>query len=166
MQAKDWSRFTLRIPIKAGAKEIYNAWTSQEGLESWFLRQALFTKSDGSQRDAGENVQIADSYVWLWHGWPDDVVEKGVVLQENGSDLFKFSFGKAGNVTITIAEEEGKNILQLVQDEIPTDDESKATYHLGCTKGWTFYLTNLKSVLVGGLDLRNRNEDLKDVINA
>ena len=37
---------------------------------------------------------------------------------------------------------------------------------MGCLEGWTFYLTNLKSVIEGGLDLRNKNLDIKGVINA
>ena len=166
MDTNDWSQFRLRIPVKATQKEIYDAWTSQQGLESWFLRKAVFSRVDGSQRPEIENVQIGDSYVWMWHGWPDDVIEKGVVLQENGTDVFKFSFGKAGHVTVTIKEEEGETVVNLLQDEIPVDENSKAYYHIGCTKGWVFYLANLKSIFEGGIDLRNRNELLKDVVNS
>jgi hypothetical protein len=32
--------------------------------------------------------------------------------------------------------------------------------------GWTFYLANLKSVLEGGLDLRNKNARLQRLVNA
>lgn len=166
MQAYNWSQFKLRIPVNAGKKEIYAAWSSQQGLESWFLRKAEFTKADGSPREATGSIQIADSYVWMWHGWPDEVVEKGVILQENGTDLVKFSFGPAGNVTVTITEEEGQAMVTLLQDEIPLDDHSKTFYHIGCTKGWIFYLANLKSILEGGIDLRNRNIELQDVINS
>jgi uncharacterized protein YndB with AHSA1/START domain len=166
MQVYDWSRFVLRVPIKASREKIYKAWTSQQGLESWFLRKAEFTKADGQTRKDTDSVQIADKYEWLWHGWPDDVVERGVILQENGSDLLKFTFGKAGNVTVTVKQEEGEHILELLQDEIPTDEKSQVTYHMGCTKGWLFYMTNLKSILEGGIDLRNRNMQLADVLNS
>lgn len=44
--------------------------------------------------------------------------------------------------------------------------ENLINYHIGCTKGWNFYLTNLKSLLEGGIDLRNRNKGLKEVINS
>ena len=166
MQAHDWTQFQLRIPIKASKENIYAAWTSRKGLESWFLRQALFIKADGSEREPGDRIQIADKYEWLWFGWPDDVVERGVILQENSVDHLKFTFGKAGNVTITVKEDGGENILELLQDEIPTDERGIVTYHIGCTKGWLFYLTNLKSILEGGIDLRNRNIELTDVLNS
>ncbi len=166
MAEQDWGSFTLSIPIKSSREKIYAAWTSQQELERWFLRSAVFTKADGSPRDAQDAVQIADQYEWMWHGYPDEVNEKGVVLQENGKDLFKFSFGKAGNVTITISEEEGEPMVHLLQDEIPTDEYSKFHFHIGCSKGWVFYLANLKSILEGGIDLRNKKLHEKEVINS
>lgn len=33
-------------------------------------------------------------------------------------------------------------------------------------EGWTFYLTNLKSILEGGFNLRNKNNKLGDVVNT
>lgn len=42
---------------------------------------------------------------------------------------------------------------------------SKQYVCLGCSNGWTFYLTNLKSVYEGGLDLRNKDEKLSAMIN-
>jgi uncharacterized protein YndB with AHSA1/START domain len=166
MQSYNWSQFTLRIPIKADREIIYRNWTAREGLEYWFLRKAEFKKPDGSLRENNEAVQVGDTYEWMWHGWSDEVMEKGKVLEMNGTDYFKFSFGKAGDVTIKLVQEDGEKIVELTQDNIPNDEEGKITWHIGCTKGWNFYLTNLKSLLEGGIDLRNRNEKLKDVINS
>ncbi len=102
----------------------------------------------------------------MWHGWSDDTVERGTILQANGKDSLQFSFGKAGNVSVIIKKEQEEMVVQLVQDEIPVDEEGQVYYHIGCTKGWLFYLTNLKSILEGGIDLRNKNVELKDVINS
>jgi len=57
-------------------------------------------------------------------------------------------------------------VVELWQENIPGDEDSKVNLHMGCTKGWTFYLTNLKSILEGGIDLRNKNISLKNVVNA
>jgi hypothetical protein len=165
MSENNWSRFVLRVPVRSGVSQIYQAWNTQEGLESWFLRKAAF-KINGKLKERTEPVQKGDSYEWLWHGWSDEVVEKGTILEANGNSTVRFSFGKAGNVTVNIHPEADENIVELIQDDIPTDDESKAYYHIGCTKGWVFYLSNLKSILEGGIDLRNRKEELKDVINS
>src|SRR4051812_48552301 len=147
MQEHDWSRFLLRIPINADLKKIYYSFTSQEGLEAWFLRKAAFTSSEGKSRDPHQNIAPGDKYEWLWHGWPDDMVEKGDVLDMNGKDHFSFSFGKAGRVTITLKNEKEQIIVELLQDQIPTTEEGQVYFHLGCTKGWLFYLTNLKSIM-------------------
>ncbi|GAA0562964.1 SRPBCC family protein [Chitinophaga japonensis] len=166
MAKHDWSRFSLRIPIKAGVQDIYDAWTVPANIEKWFLRQALFSTADGAARDSTLPVQQGDTYLWRWHGYPDDVNEHGAVLAANGKDFLQFTFGIAGTVSVTIKTVEGESLAELVQDKIPTDEESKFKFHIGCQGGWLFYLVNLKSLLEGGIDLRNRNEQLTAVINS
>jgi len=166
MTTHDWSQFRLRIPVKADTDAIYRAWTTQEGLENWFLRKAAFTKKDGTSKERKDTVEPGDTYEWLWHGWGDEIVERGVIKEVNHQSSFGFSFGKAGNVNVAIKKEEGDILLELVQSDIPTDETSKAYFYLGCQKGWLFYLTNLKSILEGGIDLRNRKVELKDVVNS
>jgi len=166
MPNHDWTQFHLRIPIKARAKAIYDAWTSQRGLESWFLRKAAFTTKNGVARDPDCTIDIDDTYEWLWHGWSDEMVERGTILQINGKDSLSFGFGKAGNVKINIDKENDETLIELTQYDIPTDEASQVNFYLGCNNGWLFYLTNLKSILEGGIDLRNRKEELKNVINS
>ncbi len=161
----DWSRFAVRIDVRASKEAIYEAWTSQEMLELWFLRLAEFTAPNGTVRGRFEKIEKGDTYKWLWHGYPDNTAEYGTVLEADGN-IFRFSFGKAGICTISVSEIEGENVIELVQSEIPTDDKSKHQFHVGCQVGWTFYFANLKSMLEGGLDLRNRNEKLRSMINS
>jgi len=162
----DWSRFVKRIQTKATISDAYTAWTTQHGLERWFLRDADFATKEGTPRDAHSFVKPGDTYKWLWHGYDDTTAETGEVLEGNGTDTFKFVFGTAGIVTITIKTEQGETIVELLQENIPTDEKHKVYFHLGCSTGWTFYLANLKSVLEGGLDLRNKNAELKNVVSA
>lgn len=166
MSEFDWSQFTVRIPVDADKATLYNAWATRQGIESWFLRMAEYRRPDGARRLSEAHVKPGDRYTWRWHGWPDETEELGTVLDCNETDYFRFSFGEAGICTVTIKEELGINIVELVQSDIPTDDLGKHYWHLGCKTGWTFYLTNLKSVLEGGLDLRNKNVELKKVVNS
>ncbi len=163
--AYDWSRFVVRININAAPKTLYDAWATRSGIENWFLRFSEYKKADGTLRGAKEQIEKGDTYKWLWHGWPDETVEHGTILDCNGTDFIKFSFGKAGDCSVTIKKEE-ETIIDLVQNNIPTDDQGKHYWHLGCKTGWTFYFANLKSILEGGIDLRNKNEQLKNVINS
>jgi uncharacterized protein YndB with AHSA1/START domain len=166
MNSFDWTRFTVRIPVQAPAEKLYWCWATREGMEYWFLRQSEYKTVDGSIRPFDQLVQKGDTYTWRWHGWPDDTVETGAVLDCNGLDFFKFSFGKAGNCTVHIKEEKTQRIVELIQDQIPADEQGRHYWHLGCKTGWTFYFANLKSMLEGGIDLRNRDEQLKNVINS
>ena len=166
MSNYDWSKFVTRINVNAPVENLYWCWATREGIEYWFLRMSEYKSPDGSLRAGDEPVKKGDNYVWRWHGWSDETTEYGSILDCNGKDLFKFSFGKAGDCTVIIKEELGQNIVELVQENIPDDEEGRRTWHLGCKTGWTFYLANLKSLLEGGVDLRNRDEGLKNVINS
>jgi uncharacterized protein YndB with AHSA1/START domain len=166
MQKKDWSQFTLRIPVNASIQEIYDRWTSPGGLESFFLRRAQFTTAEGAARPNGEKIAPGDTYEWRWFGYPDSVTETGTVLAANGQDFLQFTFGKAGTVSVSAKTSEGATIIELTQENIPTDEDAKFNYHIGCQGGWLFYLVNLKSLMEGGIDLRNRDEKLTQVINS
>ncbi|RYZ34097.1 MAG: SRPBCC domain-containing protein [Sphingobacteriales bacterium] len=165
-QEYDWSRFRVRINIEASKEAIYEAWTSQEMLELWFLRLAEATGPEGVVRGRFDRIQEGDRYKWLWYGYADDTAESGTFTECNGIDRIRFTFGKAGRCSVTIQEEAGNNVVQIEQTEIPTDEAGKWKFHVGCHQGWTFYLANLKSLLEGGIDLRNRNEELKGMLNS
>ena len=166
MSEYDWSRFVTRVPINASMQELYDAWATRKGIEHWFLRMSEYKTPDGMLRKDDETVREGDTYVWRWHGWADDVEERGKILTCNGTDHFQFSFGEAGNCDVRIKEEAGQMILELEQTDIPTDEHGKQYWHVGCKTGWTFHLTNMKSIFEGGKDLRNKDESVKNVINA
>jgi uncharacterized protein YndB with AHSA1/START domain len=162
----DWSSFTKRISVKAPVQALYTLCTTQAGMEAWFLRLAEYRLPNGTLRERDKPTQTGDMHKWLWHGWCDDVMESGTTLEANGKDFYKFSFGKAGNVSFRFYKELGETIVEVKQENIPTDEQGKVQYHVGCMEGWTFYLANLKSILEGGIDLRNKNQELHKVVNA
>jgi hypothetical protein len=81
-------------------------------------------------------------------------------------DNLHFQFGKAGRCTVRICQEQGETLVELKQDQIPDDDLGRMTWHVGCKTGWTFYLANLKSLYEGGIDLRNKNMNLQEMMNS
>jgi uncharacterized protein YndB with AHSA1/START domain len=164
--SNDWTRFTLRINIDAKADQLYKGWATKAGIEYWFLRMADYRKPDGTPRANNEYVEAGDTYSWRWHGYPDEVTETGRIIECNGKDYFKFSFGKAGDCIVTIKEEQGQTIVELVQENIPDDDQGSMYYHVGCKTGWTFHLADMKSLYEGGIDLRNKDEKLKEMLNS
>lgn len=165
-QNSPFSAFKLRVNITTSIETAYKAWATRAGIESWFLRKAIFKDERGKERTGDTAVQENDTYTWLWHGYPDDVSEQGKVLKANGKNLFSFTFSMGCPVTISIYTELDQTIVELVESNLPTDEETIKKHYVGDSRGWIFYLANLKSVLEGGLDLRNKNDKILNVITA
>lgn len=167
--AQDWTQFSKSITIKTSKEKLYHAFASRAGMEFWFLRECNYKNDKGESLPPGSLVPSGTFYTWLWWGWSDETNENGKVLQANGDDLFEFTFNANGKndmkVKVSLSPEGDEWRVPLHQYNIPTDDESKAWYFVGCGEGWTFYLANLKSMLEGGIDLRNKNESIQKVIN-
>src|SRR3982750_1350753 len=88
----DWTKFLLRITINKSLPEIYDALTKPEMLQRWLVHQATFRDEDDQERNPQSNTQKKDSYVWAWSREKNDEVEKGDVLEANGTDLVQLSF--------------------------------------------------------------------------
>lgn len=161
-----YSAFKLRVNIKTTIENAYKAWSTRAGIESWFLRQATFKNGSGKDRTGEMPVEEGDTYTWLWFGYPDEVAETGKVLKANGKNLFSFTFSMGCPVTISIYTEQDETIVELMESNLPTDEETIRKHYVGDSRGWIFYLANLKSVLEGGLDLRNKNDKILNVITA
>jgi hypothetical protein len=158
-----WTQFTKKIAIKAELSDIYNAWTKASEIEKWFLSNAVYFDNNNSIIDQNESIQNGYNYAWNWYLYP--LTEKGKINVANGKDYIQFTFAGACLVDVELSVINDNVIVSLTQKNIPTDDDSKQNIRLGCHEGWSFYLVNLKSVYEGGIDLRNKNESLKAMMN-
>jgi uncharacterized protein YndB with AHSA1/START domain len=162
----NWREFVKRITIHTEPSAIYNAWTTQEGLEGWFLSLAEFKSPQGVIRKRKEEFKQGDRYRWLWFGYDDTFAEENEIISVNGKDKVDFVFSGGCVVAVTVKQEDGETICELRQT-MPMEDESlQQHFFIECGKGWDFYMTNLKSILEGGVDLRNKNKKIQNVINA
>ena len=159
----DWSKFTEKVAVKAGVKEMYDNWVTAENLEKWFLKRADYYSPDGAKKDKCEACEAGDTYEWEWYGY--DFTEKGKVLEANGKDLFKFTFAGDCIVTVSFNEFEEYTIIELIQENIPTGDEHKMKTYRGCSLGWAFFLVNIRSLAEGGIDLRNKDPKIQPMVN-
>ena len=160
----DFSQFKLRVNIKTTIENAYRAWASASGLASWFIGKVVFTDEQGNPRPPDALAQPGDEYACYFNHKPDTLLIKGKVLKANDKNLYSFTFSKGCPVTVSIYAEHGETIVELIESNLPTDEETMKKHYVGDSKGWIFYLTNLKSTLEGGLDLRNKNGDIKNVI--
>jgi len=161
MAAHDWTRFTITADFDIDLRSIYKAWTTPAGLESWFLRKADFYTITGRLREKEESILKEDTYEWLWHGFNDDTLQKGRVLEVNEIDFFKFTFTDDTIVSVSLRSANGLTILELTQENIKEDPDPANNLFVQCQIGWTFYLANLKSIIEGGIDLRNKRMDVQ-----
>ncbi|WP_286967524.1 SRPBCC family protein [Flavobacterium sp. UBA4854] len=163
MENFDWTSFSKKIAVRAELSDIYNAWTKAEELEKWFLEKVSFFDGNQEPLSKGKNAEKDNTYEWLWYLYDDSM--KGKIVSANGKDQLQFTFEGNCLVDINLSEKEDYTIVELRHHNIPTDDYSKQYIRLGCSNGWHFYLTNLKSVYEGGLDLRNKDSNLNPMIN-
>ena len=164
MKNFDWTQFTREIAVEAPIQTKYDAWAVPQEIERWFLSSAKYQKAQGESVPQGERTQEGDTYQWQWY--PYDMMETGKVTKANDKNYYQFTFAENCIVDIQLESYEKGTIITLSQKEIPTGDDSKVNVRLGCDTGWSFYLVNLKSVYEGGLDLRNRDPNLKPMLNS
>ena len=150
-ESYDWSRFDIVFYYDQAPEEVFRAWTTPAGLTSFFIDRATFTGPDGAERAGQETTVAGDRYRWDWRHpyWLEGDVTRVVADQELG-----FTFGSM-QVSVHFAAVEGKTELHLVQSGIPDSPDGRVFGHLNCRSCWIFFLTNLKSVLDTGTDLRD-----------
>jgi uncharacterized protein YndB with AHSA1/START domain len=163
MKNFDWTAFSLRILVKAPISKVYEAWSRSSELEKWFLKTAEFQNRERETISGGTAVESGFSYAWSWYLY--EMTERGRFLDANGKDHLQFTFAGDCLVEVRLSEREGEVLVELSQRNIPTDDLSKKDIRLGCQSGWSFYLVNLKSYCEGGLDLRNKNDNFRPMVN-
>jgi uncharacterized protein YndB with AHSA1/START domain len=162
IQTFDWSTFTIKTVVQAPLNTIYKAWTCTAEIERWFLLQAAHYEGD-ELLPGDREASAGTTYDWRWYLFED--TEQGRYTEANGTDFLQFSFAGQCLVDIQLKTTGEFTEVVLTQKNIPTDDQSKRSIRLGCHGGWSFYLVNLKSVYEGGLDLRNKDERFKGLVN-
>ena len=164
MKNFEWETFTKKIAVRADISTIYNAWAIPSEIERWFLKHAEYFSDYDKKLKPLLPISTPCTYNWSWYGY--NSIEKGKITLINGKDQIQFSFAGDCVVDVNLSGNIDYTIVTLTQKNIPTDDKSKKNIRLGCDSGWSFYLVNLKSVYEGGLDLRNKEEKLKGMINS
>jgi len=155
----NWSNFRRRVYINNTSKEeLFNFWSTPEGITSWFIEFAVYTDGSGKKRKQNEVVCANDKYDWTFHRGS---TVQGKVLEVKENSLFKFTFGKKDIdseddviVTVTFFEEGSKAGFDIIQDNMSDSKFGRVYYHISCNMGWTFHMNNLKSIIENGHDLR------------
>jgi uncharacterized protein YndB with AHSA1/START domain len=165
----DWTQFELGVYVKGRPDEIFNLWSTGEGLVKWFLKNAEFAPSDGPPaksektkpppfptalaRAESEPCRTNDRYLWEWY-YDGGTSGGGWILDVRPPSRLRFTFGQQMEVEISIRKQGACCVVELRQFGIPDTPRGRWEMHMGCRVAWTFFLTNLKSVAERGIDLR------------
>ncbi len=162
MDPEKWKRFVQRIDVNAPREAVYAAFATAEGIRGWMSMEAELLDGEGNGLEPGAHASAGDSFKLGWHMGHTD---GGKFLEANGEDRLLYTFGEDIQVAVDLeAMEDGSVMVTLTQTQDRSDEENLRIL-LGYKEGWAFYLANLKSVLEGGLDLRNYTHDIEHRVN-
>ena len=153
-----WTELTSRIYVRAQASSDFEAWATEAGLVRWLAESAAFCAAGGPSPRPDGAARAGDSFRWVRQGGRD--VLAGQVVAAEWPGRVALTFGRAGTCEVTLTGEADGTLVEVCRRDLP-DAETCAE----CSRCWAFRLANLKSVLEGGLDLRETDPARRGVVN-
>lgn len=155
-------KFSHGILLKASKDKVFEYVSTGSGLSKWFIGSADYFYNDKSIRFGKDTAQKGDSFLWKWLN--KDLELKGIVTDSDDKCEFGFTFGSSFFVNIKLSESGDRTKLVLTQSyqDSATDNEFG---FINCCVCWVFFLTNLKSVIEHGIDLRETEADIEMLVN-
>lgn len=157
----EFESFQTAIYVNVPSSSLLNCWTKSSLLEEWMFKSATYISANDEPRLPDETCVKGDTYWWEWN---DGTTEVGEIL-EFKDNFLSFTFGSGVIVTVEV-EGGDRSLVVLTQSHIMDSDLQKQKMYISCLQGWTFYLANLKSILEGGLDLRETEPDRGSLVNV
>ncbi|HQY19483.1 MAG TPA: SRPBCC domain-containing protein [Ignavibacteria bacterium] len=154
--------FSHGILLKASPEKVYEYISTGSGLSKWFIGSADYFYNDKSIRLGDEPAQKGNSFLWKW--LKKDLELKGIITESDGKNEFGFTFGSSFFVNIKLSESGDRTKLVLTQCYQDSATENEFGF-INCCVCWVFFLTNLKSVLEHGIDLRETEADIEMLVN-
>lgn len=144
--------------------QVYNAWADLDKISTWFLKSATLVVPDSNRT----SIEVGDQVEWRWYNYENPSLIE--IKEANDSDTIVFTFGMGMEVRVELSEEKEFTVLSLTQYNIPTGEESRMNFHVGCRQAWSTWLLNLKSWLEHGILLHDKElgerKDLFDFVNT
>jgi len=160
----EWTKFRQKEYIKAPVNEIFSKWATPKGITEWFIKKAQYESENKDTRSAGEFIKKGDYYTWEFDA---GLIMRGKILDVHENSSLKFTFGKKepGSdedviVNVDLKEQGEMTVIEITQNNIADNEYGHVTYNLSCMVGWSYYLTNLRSIIESGLDFREKDKEL------
>ncbi len=157
----DWTQFNVYMDIRAPLEQVFNAWATAAGMESFFAKTMPYRAPDDTPRAPTEYAAPGDTYDLAFH---HPFAFSGTVKEVEPPRRFVFGFPDIMLVTIELSTVDHFTRIHLHQGNIPITPDERVMMHMNCRSCWVYYLLNLKSVLEHGHDLRDPERSLPDNI--
>lgn len=157
-----YETFTKRIRVKAPPDVVMSYWLLSGLVELWFVPTCRYTGPEGL-RAPNEMAQVGDKYHWEWVEGTVDTAHFREI--EFPGRFVAGWFEDALEIEVTVEPEGEGSLVSLTQTNTQDEESERMAAYYDCGEGWAFYLVNLKSVLEGGIDLREDTPDIKGLVN-
>ncbi|MFW9780465.1 MAG: SRPBCC domain-containing protein, partial [Candidatus Heimdallarchaeota archaeon] len=160
-----WTRFRQNEYIKSPRELVFEKWATPKGIVEWFIAEAIYTSEESHARAPFELIEAGDTYTWRFFS---GITLNGKILQVKKDEFLQFTFGKKEpnsdeDVIVSVHfndYEKDQTLIFLIQENIADNEYGKVTFNLSCILGWSYFLTNLRSVLEAGNDLREKDPQI------
>jgi len=155
--------FIHAIILKASADDVFKFIATPSGIVKWFIGKAKYFYKDSHIRLGNEIAQKGDSFLWNWLN--KELELKGIITGSDENKKFSFTFSPFFLVTIELAKiDDNKTRLTLKQEYQESATRNDFSY-INCCTCWVFFMTNLKSVIENGIDLREKETADEMMVN-
>lgn len=158
-ESYNWGKFRLEIFVRCDVEKAFRAWATTQGIQSWFRNDVRVLRGGEALHDGRTYLAVGDEMLWADFEGQELAPSKILDVKEKISITQTFD-SKTILLTNRFRAVPGGTVVELTQDKMPTDPDSRAAWHLSCFAGWTFRLANLKSVLEHGIDIRENDPEL------
>ena len=158
-----YESFSKSIRVAATPEVAMTFWLMSGLTEQWFVQKCAFSVPEGRPRLENELAQAGDKYKWEW---ADGTVDTSTIQKVDFPIYFTSGWMDDENeIEVRFVPEDDGVIVTVVQHNRQEGEEERRMCTENCAAGWTFFLTNFKSVLEGGNDLREFNVTQEDLVN-
>ncbi len=151
----DWTRFDLHVAIDADPEAVLSAWSTIDGMESFFVKIMSITEPGRAERDPAEPAEPGDRFIWRW---PTGRTLRGEYQEPEAGGDVQFTFGES-KVCLSARPHRGGTLLRLRQFDIPDDEASRMHVHANCRAAWVYFMSVLKTLLEHDVDGRDMTRE-------
>jgi len=160
-----WTEFVQKEFINAPREAVFDKWVTSENIVGWFIAAAVYNYDGDKIRKPDEKIKAGDEYTWIFF---QGITVKGRIIDITENEYLSFTFGKKEpdseeDVIVDLhffSESADRTRIELHQKNISDSEYGQVNYNLSCMVGWSYFLMNLRSVIEGGNDLREKDKSL------